>query len=238
MNIGELLARAADRAGKTKAELARATQIDDGTIGDLFGGKVDNPEWQTVFKLVTEIETTWGDLFEETRLPLSPDDAVVAAKFKEVLDRLLANDELLKELARRKSVRPPRKPRKTKPMEIRDAGELKGGVDEVEYLPHQHISGDYSFFGARRAYRVLTDAMARAAIDEGSIIFVGRPSQDLDAADGQIAVVDLNGTLLLKRIDRRGKQTELISEHPLYDEIRVVRDRSIKSVSIVVNVPP
>ena len=79
--------------------------------------------------------------------------------------------------------------------------------------------------------------MTGAGIDETSIIFVGRPSQDLDAADGKIAVVDYKGTLLLKRIDRRGKQTALVSEHPLYDEIEVVNDRDIKSVAVVVMLP-
>ncbi len=238
MNIGVLLERAADRAGKTKADLSRATNLDVGTIGDLFSGKKDNPEWNTVFKLATAIGTTWGDLFEEPPLPLSPDDAAVSAEFRKVLDRLLANFAAQNELIGRKEAPPPRKPPKTKSSEeIRDPVELKDGVDEVEYLPHQHIPGRYVFAGARRAYRVLTDAMTRARISENSIVFVGRPTQDLDAADGKIAVVDVNGTLLIKRIDRRGKQTGLISEHPRYDKIQLVYRRSIKSVAIVVNAP-
>ena len=237
MTIGPLLARAAERKGKTKAGLARVTEIDQGRIGKIFSGEVENPEWQTVFKLVTAIETTWGDLFDEKRLPLSDDDAVVAAEFREVLDRLLANAAAEHELTGRKGEPP--KTRKPRPMksfeEIRDPAELKDGIDEVEYLPHEHIPGRYVFAGAYRAYRVLTDAMVRSRIGEKSIVFVRRPTQDLEAADGKIAVVDVNGTLLIKRIDRRGKQTWLISEHPRYDEIQLVYRRSIKSVAIVVN---
>lgn len=237
MSIGEFLARAAERKGKTNADLSRATKIADSTIGDIFRGEVDNPEWKTVEKLVKAIGTTWGDLFDEVRLPLSEDDAVVAAEFLPVLSRLIANAAAEHELVGRKGEPPKqRKPRKTKSFEeIRDPAELKYGVAEVEYLPHHHIPGDYLFSGAHRAYRVLTDAMVRAKIGENSIVFTGRPTQDLDAADGKIAVVDVNGTLLLKRVDRRGKETWLISEHPRYNEIRLTYRRSIKSVAIVVN---
>src|ERR1044071_7486652 len=155
MNIGLLLARAAERKGKTKAELARATGIDAGTIGALFSGKIDNPEWKTVEKLVNAIGTTWGDLFEETRLPLSDDDVVVAEEFREVLNRLIANSAAANELMGRKGELPKKRaPRTTKSFEeIRDPVELKDGVDEVEYLPHEDIPGHYVFSGAVRAYR-------------------------------------------------------------------------------------
>ncbi len=237
MEIGQLLARAAALNGKTKAGLTRATNIAESTIGDIFNGAVENPEWKTVEKLVAAIGTTWGDLFEETRLPLSDDDAVVAAEFREVLNRLLANTAAQHELTGRKSEPPkPRKPRKTKSFEeIRDPVELADGVNEVEYLPHQHIPGEYVFSGAHRAYRVLTDAMVRAKIGQSSIVFTGNPTQDLDAADGKIAVVDVHGTLLIKRVDRHEKETWLVSEHPHYNTIRLVYRRSIKSVAIVVN---
>lgn len=236
MTIGELMARSAERKGKTKAALARDTHMDAKAIGRIFSGEVDNPEWKTVEKLVKAIETTWGDLFEETRLPLSEDDLVVATEFREVLNRLIANSAAANEMIGRKNALP--KPRKMKSFEeIRDPVELKDGVDEVEYLPHEDIPGHYVFAGAYRAYRVLTDAMVRAKIGEKSIVYVMRPTQDLDAADGKIAVVDVNGTLLIKRIDRRGKETWLISENPLYNEIRLVYRRSIKSVAIVVTLP-
>src|ERR1051325_2428017 len=239
MNIGLLLARAAERAGKTKADLSRTTGIDAGTIGDLFAGKIENPEWKTVEKLVAAIGTTWGDLFEEPRLPLSEDDVVVATASRELLNRLIANSEAANELTGRKGPSPkPRKPRKTKSFEeIRDPAGLKGGVGQAESLPQEHIPGRYVFGGAYRAYRVLTDAMVRAKIGERSIVYVMRPTQDLDAADGKIAVVDVNGTLLLKRIDRHGKETWLISEHPRYDKIQLVYRRSIKSVALVVTAP-
>jgi transcriptional regulator with XRE-family HTH domain len=237
VGIGELLQRAAERKGKTKADLARATSIDAGTIGYIFNGTVDNPEWKTIEKLVAAIGTTWGDLFEEVRLPLSEDDAVVAAEFREVLNRLLANAAAEHELTGRKGAPPKtRKPRKTKSFdEIREPAELKDGVPEVEYLPHHHIPGEYLFSGAHRAYRVLTDAMVRAKIGENSIIFTGNLTQDLDAADGKIAVVDVNGTQLIKRVARHDKETWLISEHPRYNAIRLVYRRSIRSVAIVVN---
>ncbi|HEV2721324.1 MAG TPA: S24 family peptidase [Thermoanaerobaculia bacterium] len=237
MTIGLLLANAADRNGRTKAELARITKIDQGRIGRIFSGEVENPEWQTVEKLVTAIGTTWGDLFDEKRLPLSEDDAVVAAEFREVLNRLLANVAAESELTGRKGEQQKtRKPRQRKSFEeIRDPAELTEGVDEVEYLPHKRIPGRYVFSGAYRAYRVLTDAMVRARIGEKSIVFVKRPTQDLDAADGKIAIVDVKGTLLLKRIERRGKETWLISEHPTYNKIHLAYRRDIKSLAIVVN---
>lgn len=235
VGIGELLARAAERNGKSKADIARATKIDAGTIGDIFNGTVDNPEWKTVEKIVAAIGTLWGDLFEEMRLPLSDDDAVVAAEFREVLNRLLANAAAQHELTGRKGepLRP-RKPRTKSFEEIREPAELADGVSEVEYLPKRKVPGAYLFSGAHRAYRVLTDAMVRAKIGEKSIVFTMPPTQDLDAADGKIAVVDVNGTLLIKRVKRRGKETWLISEHPRYDMIRLVYRRSIKSVALVV----
>ena len=77
--------------------------------------------------------------------------------------------------------------------------------------------------------------MVRAKIGQSSIVFTGNPTQDLDAADGKIAVVDVKGTLLIKRVDRHGKETWLISERPHYNAIRLAYRRSIKSVAIVVN---
>ncbi|HKS21769.1 MAG TPA: S24 family peptidase [Thermoanaerobaculia bacterium] len=237
MEIGPLLARAADRKGKTKADLSRATHIDAGTIGAIFKGDVANPEWLTVFKLVTAIETTWGDLFEETRLPLSEDDLAVAEESRDLLNRLIANTAAANELTGRKAQPKKRVPRKTKSFEdIRDPVELKGGVDEVEHLPHEEIPGRYVFSGAARAYLVLTDAMVRAKIAQRSIVYTQRPTQDIDSADGKVAIVDVNGTLLIKRVDRRGKEIWLISEHLRYKEIHLRYRRSIRSVAIVVNV--
>lgn len=237
MTIGLLLARAAERKGKTKAGLARITKIDPGRIGKIFSGEVENPEWETVEKLVDAIGTSWGDLFNEKRLPLSDDDAVVAAECRDVLNRLLANVEAEHELTGRKGEpSKPRKPRQRKSFEeIRDPAPLTDGVDEVEHLPHQEIPGRYVFRGAYRAYRVLTDAMVLAKIGENSIVYVRRPTQDLEAADGKIAVVDVNGTLLIKRVDRRGKETWLVSEHPTLSKIHLAYRRDIRSVAIVVN---
>ena len=234
--IGPLLARAAERKGKTKADLSRATHIDAGTIGKIFSGEVGNPEWLTVFNLVNAIGTLWGDLFEETRLPLSEDDLAVAEESRDLLNRLIANTAAANELTGRKGQPKKGVPRKTKSFEeIRDPVELKDGVDEVEYLPHEDIPGRYVFSGAVRAYLVLTDAMVRAKIGQRSIVYVQRPTQDIDSADGKIAIVDVNGTLLIKRIDRRGKETWLISEHLRYDKIHLMYRRSIRSVAIVVN---
>jgi len=106
-------------------------------------------------------------------------------------------------------------------------------VDEVELWPAAPIPEKYDRMGARRTYRVLTDAMTGIGIYKDSIIFT-RSAANLDAADGRVAVVRLNGALYVRRVNRRGKTIVLASENPRYGHINVGKRDVVELEAIVV----
>jgi len=106
-------------------------------------------------------------------------------------------------------------------------------VDEVELWPAAPIPEKYDRLGARQTYRVLTDTMTGIGIFENSIIFT-RPAANLDAADGRVAVVRLNGALYVRRVDRRGKTIVLASENPRYGDIRIGKHDVVELEAIVI----
>jgi SOS-response transcriptional repressor LexA len=216
MKIGQRLRRAMKRADLTQKELSRRTGMHETTISKVMKGETRSPNWETVETLVNAIGTTWGDLFEEPRIHLSVKDAALTMEFKDFLERLLANDAAQKQRHR------------TGGDEIHDTPDR--GVDEVVELSDK-IPGPYVVKGAR-PYRVITDSMIGVGIMEGSMIWA-KPSVHLDAADGKIAIVRLNKTLFLKRVDRRGQRTVLTSENPRYGDIEV-RGEKCELVAILV----
>lgn len=219
MRIGQRLHRAMKRADLSQKELSRRTGMHKSTISKVMKGETGSPTWETVETLVNAIGTTWGDLFDEPRIQLSVKDSALAAEFRDFLERLLANDAAQKERYRSDAE------------EIRDA--LDRGVDEVAELTEKQITGNHLRSGAR-PYKVLTDSMIGAGILEGSTIWA-KPSLHLDAADGHIAIVRLNKTLFLKRVDRRGQQTVLTSANPRYGDIHVKPGEKCDLVAILVD---
>lgn len=217
MHIGERLRRAMKRAGLTQRQIAERTHTHVGTISKLMSGETANPNWDTVAGIVEAIGTTWGDLFDEPRIHLSVKDAALVHEFNDFLERLIANDRAQKQRRQTKTAG-----------EIRDAPS-----DEVVELPNEMIDEEFVRGRANRAYKVLTDSMIGIGIWEGSKIFA-RATVDLDSADGKIAVVRLNNTLFLKRVDRRGQQTVLTSENPRYADIHVGSRDAIELVAILV----
>src|SRR5437870_3440797 len=218
MKIGQRLRRAMKRAELNQKQLAARSGIHEGTISAIMKGETANPNWETVETLVNAIGTTWGDLFDEPRIHLSTKDAALTLEFKDFLDRLLANDAAQKQR------------HGTKPAdEIREAAP----ADEVEFQPNETIPEAFVRARATRAYRVVTDAMIGIGILEGSIIYA-QPTVNLDAADGEIAIVRLNKTLFLKRVDLRGKKAVLSSENPLYADIHIGSRDALELVAIVV----
>ena len=218
MTIGQRLRRAMKRADLNQKQVAERSGIHEGTVSAIMKGVTANPNWETVETLVNAIGTTWGDLFDEPRIHLSTKDAALTHEFRDFLDRLLANAAAQKQ---RHGPRPAD--------EIRDAPP----ADEVEHLPNHNIPEAFVRARATRAYKVTTDAMIGIGILEGSVIFAN-PTVNLDAADGEIAIVRLNKTLFLKRVDLRGKKTVLISENPIYADIHVGNRDTLELVGIVV----
>ena len=204
------------RAGLNQKLVAQRAGLDEGTVSAVMRGGV-KPNWATVERLVDAIGTTWSELFEEAQMPLSTRDAALANDFKDLLDRLLRSDARQKERRRSRSAKP------------------HGGAafDDVVPLPNARIPEIYVRAGARRAYTVVSDAMIHVGILEGTVIY-GRPAADIDAANGKIAIVRLNKTLFLKRIERRGRQTVLKSENPRYDDIHVASGDAFELLAIVI----
>jgi len=210
MKIGQRLARALERAGKSQREVADRAKMEESTLSKIITGKTGSPFFGTVEKIVRAADITWGDLFDEPQMRLSEMDARTAHQFREVLDRIIDNDAKQKQLGRG-----------VMRQDTRDVAIIHDApariYDDVEELPGEQIPDEYQRLHANRVYRVLTDAMA---ILEGSLIFT-RATQNQDAADGQTVVCRLNGKLYLRRLDRRGGRTILEAANPRYAPIRV-----------------
>ncbi|HEV8435443.1 MAG TPA: S24 family peptidase [Thermoanaerobaculia bacterium] len=213
MKIGERLARALERAGKSQREVALRAKMEEGTLSKIITGKTESPFFSTIEKIVRAADLTWGELFEEPQMRLSEGDARVAREFRQVLDRVIENDTKQKRRDPGHSI-------------IRDAPRRE--YDDVVDLPAEEIPEGYQRVNANRVYRVQTDAMG---ILEGSLIFA-RATQNLDSADGETVVCRLNGKLYLRRLDRRGGKTILEAANPRYPAIHIKEDDQFALVAI------
>lgn len=77
--------------------------------------------------------------------------------------------------------------------------------------PTQTAALDPAAFSYDFALRAVGDSMIGARIRDGDLVFIRRQS---DVPDGRIAVVDLNGTLALKRVYHIPNGLQLLSENP------------------------
>ena len=215
MTIGQRLRRAIERAGLTQREVAARSAIQQATISDILTDRVQ-PRFATVEKIVEAIGTTFGELFDEPRIQLSPRDVELLSRVMEFHERLLAND------ARQKEVRG------------NGAAERGHDADELVNLPNQQIPEHALRAGARRAFRVTTDAMIGDGLLEGAIAYV-RPSTDVSAADGMIIACRLNGALNVKRLDLRGGKVTLENANPRYAPINVTGSDEFTLVGVVID---
>jgi transcriptional regulator with XRE-family HTH domain len=247
MTIGQRLRRAMARAGLTQKEVAFRTGLQTATVSDIVNDR-SQPAFDTVERMVAAIGTTYGELFDEPQIHLSYEDAAVARSFADVLRRLLENDALQAAIRKTNtSIRPPR--RRSKPSSetsaptppsapkgtvIRDGPRrIRNENHEVGNLPNEPIPEPYYRNGARRAFKVLTDAMIGSGILLGSIIYTSK-TIDLNSADGEIIVCTLNGTLYLKRLDLRSGQKVLESTNPRYPALFVDESDELELIGVMV----
>lgn len=205
MKIGQRLGRALQRAGMTQREIADRAKMEESTVSNIITGTTASPYFISVEKIVRAAGITWAELFDEPQMRLSETDARVAREFREVLDRVIDSDARQKRISRGQIA------------VVRDAP--SGEYDDVEELRDEEIPEEYQRVHANRVYRVLTDAMQ---ILPNSLLFA-RASQNEGAADGQVVVYRLKGTLYLRRLDQRGGRTILEATNPRYAPIRVDR---------------
>jgi SOS-response transcriptional repressor LexA len=234
MAVGKRLKALMERRGVTQKEVAQRTGMSAGAV-NLIVNEKRKPEYDTVERMLGAIGATFGELNNEQRMLLSAHDAAIlhdaVPALREcvpLLERILTNDAKQKELGT--PVIEPRPPRRRKPDPTRDGTAF---VHEVQVVPNGEIPEWAYRLGARRAYRVLTDAMIGAGILEGAEIYV-RISVDRNAADGQIIVCTLNGSTYLKRLDVRGGQTVLESANTHYPKLTVTDEDDFSMIGIVV----
>jgi SOS-response transcriptional repressor LexA len=256
MDIGARLKLAMDRRGVTQKEVAQTLRMQPADVSRILRG-MRKPSFAIVERMAGAIGVTWGELFNEPQILLSPADAAVlrdgVAALRDglpplgeclpVLARIVENDASQKEIAARpvepppsrrrrgrKAAQPSRLPGKT---EIRDSAPIH---HEVELIPNAPIPQWGVRVGVRRVYRVLTDSMIGAGILEGSEIYV-RTTRNEDAADGKIIVCTLNRSTYLKRLDLRGGGRSLESANPRYSAITVADGETFVMIGIV-EMPP
>jgi SOS-response transcriptional repressor LexA len=215
MTLRERLMGAIKSRGMTQKEVALRAGLEESTVSNIVNGKVGSPSFDTVARMVEAIGISWAEFFDEPRLGLTDTDVQLAEDARELLGRLIAADRALKE-QRGARIRPVLRKRRRNGRVV-TRGDVAAGPREtypdVYNLPTQVIPQEYYRAGATRAYRVEGDSMIGAGIFDGSVIYV-RPTQDKASIDGKIAVVRLNGSEYVKRLDLRGGGVELLSENP------------------------
>lgn len=207
MTIGQRLRRAIERAGLTQKEIAMRAGLEAATVSDILNDRT-RPAFATVERMIGAIGTTYGELFDEPRVLLSVEDALVLQQAVAVLNRLLANDAAKQE----KSIARP--------------------GDELLPLPNEPVPERHFRKGARRAFKVTTDAMIGAGILDGDVVYV-RPAADVPAADGEVIACRLDGALYVKRLDLRGGHTVLVSENPRYPPVTVRENDNFLLIGVV-----
>jgi len=219
MTIGQRLRRAIVNAGLTQREVAARAGLEQASISDILNDHT-SPRFVTVERIIAAIGITFGELFDEPRIYLSEKDVKTLSMATELNQRLLANDAAQKALRRTPHV-------------VRDAPAATDPADEVLSLPAEQIPETYFRQGARRAFRVTTDAMIGAGILEGDVVYV-RPTVDLANAGGEIVLCRLNGALKVKRLDARGRWVTLASANPRYSDLVITEADSFTLVGVVV----
>ena len=226
MTIGQRLRLAIGRAGLTQKEIARRAGLQEATVSDVLNDRI-RPSFATVERMVVAIGATFGRIFDEPRVSLSAEDAMLIRDFRDLPDRLLAADAPVTA-----ATAPPVRKRTPRRRAVKVAA-ATADSHEVQNLPAEPIPERYYRMGARRAFAVVTDSMIGDGIVDGSVIYV-RPAADIEAADGEIIVCTLNGTRYLKRLSLRGRRRVLESASPRYPALVVTRGDELALIGVVV----
>lgn len=231
MTIGQRLRRAMENASLTQKEVAVRTGLEQATVSDIVNDRT-NPKFRTVERMVEAIGTTFGEMFDEPRIYLSPRDVETLNRSTELSQRLLANDAAQKAL-RNTSAPPPPKGELPRGTIIHDPRPRPG--DELVHLVNHKIAEEFGRLGARQAFRVTTDTMIGEGILEGDIIYV-RPTIAESEADGEIIACRLGGALKVKRLEldlRSGKKT-LRNANRHYEDLVVKPGEAFHMIGVVV----
>lgn len=102
---------------------------------------------------------------------------------------------------------------------------LEGALDLNEHLIHQPAA---TFFVRARG-----DSMIGASIHDGDLLVVDR---SLEAADGRIVIVAINGELTVKRLVTKRGRRHLEAENPAYAPIEFNSGDSVHLWGVVTNV--
>jgi SOS-response transcriptional repressor LexA len=223
--IGARLQEILHELGLTQAAAAELAGVDPSTINDIIKNKSPQLSVRKLKQILDGLGVTMGRFFREPSLTLTEHDAALAEDFRELLGRFLETDAALK--AQRGQRRPQTSRRRKAASRTVVRGVVSAGpremVPDVHHLPMQTIPADFYARGARLAYEVEGDSMIEAGIFNGAILFV-RPTIDVAALDGRIAICRLNGAEYVKRVDTRSGRILLHSENPRYAPMPVDED--------------
>lgn len=229
MTIGQRLRRAMENADLTQKEVAVRTGLEQATVSDIVNDRT-NPKFTTVERMVEAIGTTFGEIFDEPRIYLSPRDVETLNRSTDLNQRLLANDAAQKQLRGGGSPATKAQPARRGDV-IRDPRANR--ADEVVLLANHKIPEAFVRERARQAYRVVTDTMIGEGILEGDIIYVQPTIAEVEA-DGEIVVCRLNGALKLKKLDLRGGTRVLRNANLIYTDLTVTETDTFTMIGIIV----
>jgi DNA polymerase V len=102
---------------------------------------------------------------------------------------------------------------------------LEGKLDLNEFLVKHPAA---TFF-----VRVSGDSMIRAGIHPGDLLIVDR---SLEPTHGRVIIAVINGELLVKRLDKRGKHLSLIADNPNYPPLQITEETEFQTWGVVTNV--
>ena len=224
--IGARLQELLHELNLTQARAAELAGLDRSAINDIIRDNNPQISVRKLKQILDGLGVTMGRFFKEPSLELTESDAALAHDFHGLLARQLATDATLKERRHREPAKGLRQRKRRAPHKV-SRGLASGGPREtypdVHHLPDETIPPDYYKRGARLAYEVDGDSMIGDGIMHGAVLYV-RPTVDVAALDGKIAICKLKGSDYVKRIDTRSGQILLHSSNLKYDPIPVDED--------------
>jgi transcriptional regulator with XRE-family HTH domain len=195
--------------GKTGEEIARLAGTHKDTVSNLRSGKQDNPELQTLIRIVRVLGTTVGALLGES-IRISDEDADELVRFRGWIDEKLATKDA--RLEPNATIVPA-----STTQALSDSRESRVAEGPTK-LPRR-IENPFDA-NVHLELRAIGESMTGAGILPDDTLYA-IPADTVDSAVGKIVACRIDEAVFVKRLVTEHARLYLLSANPRYQSIEV-----------------